>query len=276
MNAAWWQYPLPQNSLSWLAGSVARSRVGWFKDRLIRAFVRHYDVDMSDAACPDLSAYPSFEEFFTRALRSDARPVASGEDLLSSPADGTLSEFGQLRDGQLLQAKGRRYAAADLLDSAETATRFAQGSYATVYLAPRDYHRVHMPVSGQLSWARYVPGSLFSVNRTTAASVPGLFARNERVVSVFETDQGALAVVMVGALIVAGIQMAWPLAQRDASLGLARGEEMGRFRFGSTVLALTERPLAWRADLARGAPLRMGQALGSWPPDGSGVPEALD
>ena len=265
MSSAWWQYLLPQNALSWLVGLLARSRSRWIKERLIRAFVRRYRVDLADAAHPDLSAYASFEEFFTRPLRGDARPVAAGEDVLASPADGTLTTFGRLRAGLLLQAKGREYSAESLLDSARWARRFEDGSYATVYLAPGDYHRVHMPASGQLRWTRYVPGSLFSVNRATAASVPGLFTRNERAVSVFDTSAGALAVVLVGALIVAGIQVVWPLAQRDVRLGLARGEEMGRFTFGSTVLVLTERPLAWRPELASGGALRVGQALGRWP-----------
>ena len=265
MTAAWWQYLLPQNTVSWLAGRLARSRHAWIKRRLIRAFLRRYPVDMAEAAQPDPSAYASFEEFFTRPLRPDARPLAAGEDALTSPADGTLREFGRLRSGRLLQAKGREYGAADLLDSPEWAARFEQGSYATVYLAPQDYHRVHMPVAGRLRWARYVPGALFSVNLATAASVPGLFARNERVVAVFDAVAGAVAVVMVGAMIVAGIRTVWPIEQRGLQLGLARGEELGRFAFGSTVLVLTERPLAWRQGLEVGATLRMGQALGRWP-----------
>ncbi len=266
MMGAWWQYLLPQHTLSWVLGRLASSRSPWCKDRLIRAFARHYQVDMTDAACEDLAAYASFNAFFTRPLRAGCRPVAAGPSVLASPADGALSQFGDLRQGRLLQAKGRDYSAAELLDDAALGEVFAAGSYATVYLAPRDYHRVHMPAAGQLRCAKYLPGTLFSVNAKTAEHVPRLLARNERMVAVFDTDDGALAVVMVGAMIVVGIHAVWPLAQDDIELRLARGEEMGHFSLGSTVVVLSERPLAWREGLSPGVALRMGQALGDWPP----------
>ncbi|KXS38680.1 MAG: phosphatidylserine decarboxylase [Halomonadaceae bacterium T82-2] len=276
------QYPLPHHGLSRLIGRFAECRTPWLKDRLIRRFIRTFDVDMSQAREPDPRAYPCFNDFFTRALRDDARPLGEG---LVSPADGLLSQSGRLEDGTLVQAKGRHYSLTTLLGGdADRAATFRGGSFATIYLSPRDYHRVHMPLDATLREMVYVPGRLFSVNLATAEHVPDLFARNERLVCFFDTPQGPLAMVLVGAMIVAAIETVWagqitPLAGRiqstrfDTPVELARGAEMGRFKLGSTVILCTAEPVAFRQDLQADASLvRMRQSLGELP----GTPAAAD
>lgn len=268
------QHLLPQHLLSALMYRVARWRWRPFKDALIGWFVGHFRVDMSLAAEPDPKAYPSFNAFFTRALRPDARPLAAESAALLCPADGALSQMGEVRDGALFQAKGHSYTALDLLGGdARAAASFAGGTFATIYLSPRDYHRVHMPLEGVLTTMTHIPGRLFSVNAATARAVPGLFARNERVVCLFETTVGPVAVILIGAIFVGSIETVWagqvtPLprggyrpAVGPVHLGL--GEEMGRFNMGSTVILLLP-PGAVDLDpgLKPGDPLRMGQALG--------------
>lgn len=239
------QYPIPHHLLSRLVGLLADCRLVWLKDALIRTFIKAFKVDMREAAEPDHTAYATFNDFFTRELKPDARPLGEG---LLSPADGTLSQFGAIEADHLLQAKGRRFSMADLLGGdAETARHYRGGSYANVYLSPSDYHRVHMPLGGTLTEMVYVPGRLFSVNSATTEHVPNLFARNERLVCHFDTEYGPMVVVLVGAMIVAAIETVWsgqvtPLSgqvQRirfDTPIHLERGAEMGRFKLGSTVV----------------------------------------
>ncbi|RAH38548.1 MULTISPECIES: archaetidylserine decarboxylase [unclassified Halomonas] len=267
------QYPLPHHLLSRLIGRLADCRVSWVKDLAIRAFIRQFKVDMGEAHQPDPSAYPSFNAFFTRPLKDGARPIGEG---LVSPADGTLSQFGRLEHGRLIQAKGHDFTAADLLGGdLEAAGRYRDGSFATVYLSPSDYHRVHMPVAGTLKEMVYVPGRLFSVNAATTHHVPNLFARNERLVCHFDTEHGPMALVLVGAMIVAAIETVWagqitPLprggVQRirfDSPVHLEQGEEMGRFKLGSTVVMTFAEPVDFNG-LDAEQTVRMGQRLGEF------------
>ncbi|KGE77341.1 archaetidylserine decarboxylase [Halomonas salina] len=267
------QYPLPHHLLSRLIGRLADCRLPWLKDVLIRAFIRQFKVDMGEAHQPDPSAYPSFNEFFTRPLKDGARPIGEG---LVSPADGTLSQFGRLEHGRLIQAKGHDFTAADLLGGdLEAAGRYRDGSFATVYLSPSDYHRVHMPVAGTLREMVYVPGRLFSVNAATTHHVPNLFARNERLVCHFDTEHGPMGLVLVGAMIVAAIETVWagqitPLPRGDVQrirfdtpVHLEKGEEMGRFKLGSTVVMTFAEPVDFDS-LERERTVRMGQRLGEF------------
>jgi phosphatidylserine decarboxylase len=270
----WLQYILPQHGLSRLMLRLTRVRARWFKNLLTRCFLSLYAVDMHEAAETDPYAYTSFNEFFTRALRPGARPIAAAADAIVSPVDGTVSECGIIDGDLLLQAKGRRYALADLLARQEWASRFEGGEFATIYLAPYNYHRIHMPLEGHLLSSVFVPGRLFSVNATTARHVPRLFARNERVLTLFEGAAGQFALVMVGALNVGSMATVWTgdicAAQRRAPTQLAHGEvqllkgaEMGRFNMGSTVILLFEpRRAVWDPNLRSGSILRLGQTIG--------------
>ena len=272
------QHLLPQHLLSRGLGVLANSRLQPLKDWLIRRFIAHFAVDMSEAAEPDPAVYPHFNAFFTRALRDGTRPVDAAPQALTSPADGAVSQLGAIEDGRIFQAKGHWFSAAELLADPAEARLFEDGSFATIYLSPRDYHRVHMPLAGCLRAMRYVPGKLFSVNQLTAESVPGLFARNERLVCLFDTEHGPLAMVLVGAMVVAGIETVWtgavtPAGRQvltldftldPAARSLDKGAEMGRFQLGSTVVLLLARDAAgWDDALAAGAPLRMGQRIGT-------------
>ena len=267
------QYPLPHHLLSRLVGRLAECRQPAIKNVLVRTFIRRFGVDMAEAAEPDPTAYATFNDFFTRALAADVRPISEG---VVSPADGRLSQFGAIEAGQLMQAKGHRFSAEALLGGdVEAATRYLGGSFATVYLSPSDYHRVHMPLSGTLTEMVYVPGRLFSVNAATTEHVPGLFARNERLVCHFDTEQGPMAMVLVGAMIVAAIETVWagqitPLpkggVQRirfDTPIRLEKGAEMGRFKLGSTVVMAFSEPVDFADGLEPGAKVQMGQSLGA-------------
>jgi phosphatidylserine decarboxylase len=269
------QHGLPQHLLSALMYRIARWRWRPFKDAFIGAFVRHFQVDMGLAAERDPRAYPSFNAFFTRALQPGARPLAEDPAAVLCPADGALSQIGEVRDGALLQAKGHSYTALDLLGGdARAAAAFAGGAFATIYLSPRDYHRVHMPLDAVLTAMTHVPGRLFSVNAVTARAVTGLFARNERVVCLFDTKVGPLALILVGAIFVGSMETVWAgqvtppprgggRADAARPVRLGRGEEMGRFNMGSTViLLLPPGAVDWDPGLKPGDPLRMGQALG--------------
>lgn len=271
------QHLLPQHLLSRLTGHLARCRLFTIKDFLIRRFISAYGVDMAEAESPDPAGYAHFNAFFTRALKAGARPVDAEASAVTSPADGCISQIGELQDGRILQAKGQWFSAAELLASTEDAAAFENGSFVTVYLSPRDYHRVHMPLAARLSRLRYVPGRLFSVNEATAAGVPRLFARNERLVCHFETAQGPMALVMVGAMIVAGIETVWtgaitPTGRSVLDIDYGLGEskrnmdkatEMGRFLLGSTVILLFPRNrVRWAADLSCGTAVRMGRRIG--------------
>lgn len=249
-----------------------------FKNWMIRVFIRHFDVDLSAAAVSDATAYPTFNAFFTRALRVGARPVTAEPKAIACPVDGTLSQLGKAADERVIQAKGRIFSLTELLGGdAVLAGKFSAGAFATLYLSPRDYHRVHMPVDGTLRRMLHVPGRLFSVNPATTRTVPGLFARNERVATIFDTAAGLMAVVMVGALNVGSIETVWAgeitpprgyvlrsWDYLDNPLALAKGAEVGRFNMGSTVIVLFPAGHAnWEIGLAPGNAVRMGQRIGS-------------
>lgn len=269
------QHLVPQHALSRLAGALAASEHSRLKDLLIRRFAAAYDVNMSEAA-RGFSDFISFNDFFTRELAPGARPLADAGRFILSPADGAISQLGTITAGRILQAKGRDFSAAELLGlGPDTAARFEGGRFMTIYLSPRDYHRVHMPAAGRLRSTAYIPGDLFSVNQTTAEAVDRLFARNERLACLFEGPDGTFASVMVGAMIVAGIETVWshrfaPHARSivredfaDKGLDFAAGDEMGRFHLGSTVVLLFERGRAdWLETMRPGSVVRMGQAIG--------------
>lgn len=270
----WFQYLLPQHGLSRLVLAATRVRTTWFKNWTIRGFLKLYRVDMTEAAESDPCSYGSFNEFFTRALKPGARPVASDAAAIASPVDGCVSEAGIIDGGRLLQAKGRYYRLTDLLAAQPWASRFEGGSFATIYLAPFNYHRVHMPLHGELRETVYVPGRLFSVNAVTAQHVPSLFAHNERVLTLFDTAYGQFALVLVGALNVGSIATVWagditPAARRVVTklpgppTTLAKGAELGRFNMGSTVILLFEPHRArWQPQVRAGGMVRLGQSLG--------------
>lgn len=264
---------LPQRALARGAHALAEVRTPWLKDAIIRAFAGAFAVDLADAAVGNLRDYPTFGAFFTRALAPGARPLPADPAALACPVDGTVSELGTLAGAALMQAKGRQYSVEELLGADRVlAERFRDGAFATLYLAPCNYHRIHMPLAGSLRQMTYLPGRLYSVNARTARAVDRLFARNERVVCLFETAAGPLALVLVGALMVGSMETVWhgpvraPRLQRwdyDGSLQLERGAELGRFNMGSTVIALFARDrVAWSADLRPGTTVRMGQLLG--------------
>ena len=272
------QHVLPQHLLSRLVHRLTRSRLRPLKNALISAFVRHFRPDMSSACEPEPLHYPSFNAFFTRELRPDARPRDPDPRSFGSPVDGTVSQIGRLTGGRIVQAKGHEYSVEALLGGASSWTeRFSVGAFATLYLAPYDYHRIHMPASATLRSAWYVPGRLFSVNATTAAAVPGLFARNERIVLVFEEGPLAFAVVLVGALFVGSMSTVWhgevtpchprvPMTLASPAVPaqrLEKGMELGRFNMGSTVIVLLPGgALEWSPELIPGSTLRVGQTLG--------------
>lgn len=271
------QHALPHHLLSRLMMALTRCRSRVLKDSLIRWFLRRYQVDLGLAEGGDPSAYRDFNSFFTRALREGARPVADSPGDLACPVDGTVSQAGQIRGEQLFQAKGRDYDLVRLLGGDEARARpFRGGSFATLYLSPRDYHRIHMPLAGVLREMVCVPGRLFSVNPRTTRLVPGLFTRNERVATLFETAAGPMALVLVGAVFVGCIETVWhgvvtPPSARDVRvwtyadrpIRLEKGEEMGRFNMGSTVIALFgPGAVQWAAALQPGAAVVMGKKMG--------------
>lgn len=273
------QYVLPQHLLSRLVLHLTRSRARLLKRALIGAFVRHFSPDMRDARTREPQGFTSFNAFFTRELRAGTRPTDPDPRVLVSPVDGTVSQAGRLEGSHIVQAKGRTYTVEALLAGApEQAQYFAGGAFATLYLAPRDYHRVHMPLAATLHAARFVPGRLFSVNTTSAASVPHLFTRNERIVLLFEDDALRWALVMVGALFVGSMSTVWhgdvapcatrrvtelPVSDARAPLRLNKGEQLGRFNMGSTViLLLPPGRVEWGANCAPGRSIRVGETLG--------------
>ena len=272
------QHALPQHFLSRIVLRATRIRLRPVKNLLIRSFLRGFKPNLSEASQPNPLQYPSFNAFFTRALRPGARPTDIDPGALVSPVDGTVSQIGRLDGSKLLQAKGHDYTLEALLDGApEWAQRFKGGAFATLYLAPYNYHRIHMPIASTLRAAWYVPGKLFSVNAVTAAAVPGLFAKNERVVCVFEDGPRAFAMVLVGALFVGSIATVWhgditprsprqrvdlPLDSSRSPLRLSKGTEMGRFNMGSTViLLLPPDTLDWLPKFATGSRIEVGQML---------------
>ena len=269
------QYLMPKRAMTQFGGWVAQAQAGAVTTAIIRWFVRRYGVNMAEAADPDVRAYPSFNAFFTRALRAGARPLADAPWVC--PVDGAVSQVGPIDADRVFQAKGHTYSAAALLGGrADWAQPFQGGHFATIYLSPKDYHRIHMPCAGTLRRMVYVPGELFSVNPATARQVPGLFARNERVVCLFDTDHGPLALVLVGATIVGSMATVWhgvvnpprrpavtEWTYAPGEVQLAQGAEMGRFLLGSTVVLLWPQSsgLQWAGDWSAGRPTRMGEAM---------------
>jgi phosphatidylserine decarboxylase len=269
------QYLLPKQALTSLAGKFASAQLGGLTTAVIRRFVARYRVNMAEAANPDIASYATFNDFFTRALKDGARPLADAD--LICPVDGAISQFGPVAKDRVFQAKGHSYSTTALVGGdAALGARFENGHFATLYLSPRDYHRIHMPCAGELARMIHVPGDLFSVNPTTARGVPGLFARNERVVCVFESDQGPFVLVLVGATIVGSMATVWhgqvnpprpgTLRQWDYAPGqvrLQKGEEMGRFLLGSTVVMLfPQGPLQFNPQWAPARPIQLGEAMG--------------
>ena len=265
------QHILPQHALSRLLGIFADSRQRHLKRLLIHVFVAAYDVELSEAVGGGSDDYASFNDFFTRRLRPGTRPIAAEPGAIASPADGTVSQAGAIRDGRLLQAKGHDYALADLLGDVDFAASLAGGTFATIYLAPRNYHRVHAPCDGSLASTLEIPGRLFSVNAITERHVPGLFARNERLVLRLETDFGVCALVLVGAMIVGRIAVAWPggpaspyrqrRLQTPSGVTFQRGDEVGAFLLGSTVVALFPPGVELASHIQPGAAIKMGELL---------------
>ncbi|MGA9851944.1 MAG: archaetidylserine decarboxylase [Gammaproteobacteria bacterium] len=271
------QYLLPQHAVSRTVHWLTRIETPAIKSWLIRCFIRHFRVDMSEAAQPDSNSYPCFNAFFTRALRENARPIASEPKSIACPVDGSVSQCGNIERNFIFQAKDRGFTTGELLADATLASDFANGEFATLYLSPRDYHRIHMPLDGVLRHMRHIPGHLFSVNPPTTRTVTNLFARNERVVTVFETLVGPMALVLVGALNVASIETVWageitpPRGKKvrmwkyqGDEVTLRKGAEMGRFNMGSTVILLFGlNHVRWNAELTAGASVRMGQSIGT-------------
>ncbi|MBY0346150.1 MAG: archaetidylserine decarboxylase [Neisseriaceae bacterium] len=262
---------LPKHLLSRLVGYFAASENPWIKNQFISRFHQRYQIDLSIAANPDLSSYDSFNDFFTRALKAGVRPIDARKSAVVSPADGSLSQLGHIDGGAIFQAKGQYFSLEKLIGVESLATPFINGQFATVYLSPRDYHRVHMPYAGVLTDTIYIPGDLFSVNAETAAHVDGLFARNERLVCLFDTDQGRMAVVLVGAMIVAGIETVatgriYPtgeITHKKHRWPLGKGAELGRFYLGSTAVVLFEKAaMRWLPSQQVGMSVRMGEIMG--------------
>jgi phosphatidylserine decarboxylase len=271
------QYLFPKQALTSFAGFVASRERGWVTTEIIRRFVAKYRVNMDEALNPDITSYLTFNDFFTRALKPGARPLAAAE--LVSPVDGAISQFGVIEKDQIFQAKGHSYSTTALVGGdAALAAHYQDGHFATLYLSPRDYHRIHMPCDGRLVRMIYVPGELFSVNPVTARGVPGLFARNERVVCVFESARGPFVLVLVGATIVGSMATVWhgvvnpprgkTVRQWDypdeptSAIRLKQGEEMGRFLLGSTVVMLFPKgPLKFNPEWAPGREIRLGEAM---------------
>lgn len=306
------QYLLPQHTLSHLAGNIANCRTIWLKNWLIKKFIAHYQVNMAEAVEPNPEHYESFNSFFTRPLKRSTRPIAADMHTVVSPVDGRISQKGNIEDNLLIQAKNKSYTLEQLLATKELAETFRHGSFATIYLSPKDYHRVHMPLTGRLRRMIYVPGTLFAVNDGAVKNVPHLFGRNERVVVIFDTFIGPMALVLVGALIVGSISTKWSGTvapgmpsgavitsgssgrvnnaveassstemdsdsnsnnernrqikvwnYEDRELILQRGDEMGRFQLGSTVIVLfPQNTIRWQDELALGDLTKMGQGIG--------------
>jgi phosphatidylserine decarboxylase len=270
---------LPQHLISGITYRISRCRIPFVKNNLIRIYLSLFDIDLESAREKDPFAYASWNAFFTRALKDDARPVDPDEQAITSPVDGTISQLGYLRQGSILQAKGHNYSVDTLLGDEETGAHFHDGAFITLYLSPQDYHRIHMPCGGTLTRMLHIPGRLYSVAPHTVNNIEGIFARNERVVSLFETRAGAMALALVGAINVGAIETCWaglitPPAGKaitDTHYGEAdaitikKGDEMGRFNLGSTVIVIFPRESAtWLEQLQAGDRVVMGQKIGSF------------
>lgn len=274
------QYLMPQHAISRLAGWFANCKWGFIKDTFITCFINHFKVDLSEALQPDATRYENFNAFFVRSLKPEARPICTNPNSIACPADGAISEIGFIENDQLLQAKGHHYSLLELVGGNPLhADLFKNGIFATVYLSPKDYHRVHMPLTGTLQEMIFIPGKLFSVNAVTANNVPNLFSRNERVVCIFNTEFGVMAVILVGAMIVASIETVWAgivapqqhniqtthyNAENLPKITLQKGDELGRFLLGSTAIVLLPKEIArWAEHLESGSNVKMGSEIGS-------------
>lgn len=262
---------VPQHQLSRVVGKLAESENLLVKTAVIQAFKSKYGIDLSIAQQADALKYKSFNEFFTRALKDGVRVVDNAQDSIVSPADGAISQIGSIDDGEVFQAKGQSFSVEKLIGDPQLAQPFKHGQFATVYLSPRDYHRVHMPLTGRLTETLYIPGELFSVNQVTAENIPSLFARNERMVCLFDTELGRMAVVLVGAMIVAGIETVVTgkvkptgrLELNHHDVVLEKGDELGRFYLGSTAIVLFEKDkMAWESQFKANSVVVMGERLG--------------
>ncbi|MDH3325189.1 MAG: archaetidylserine decarboxylase [Gammaproteobacteria bacterium] len=278
------QHILPHHLLSAIMHAITRSKITYFKNFAIRTIIKIYDVDMKDAVASDPTDYPSFNHFFTRQLKPNARPICAGEHTIASPVDAKVSQLGEIDENRIFQAKGHSYTVEKLLGDNEMAKMFAGGEFATLYLSPRDYHRIHTPLHGKLKKMIHIPGKLFSVNAVTAENVPELFARNERVVTLFDTDAGPMAAVLVGAIFVSSMETVWagtitpPAGKKvrkwdydsetdtssNLNLELNKGDELGRFNMGSTVILLFPKDkMTWNSTLKAGSSVFMGQEIGT-------------
>lgn len=265
------QKVVPQHRLSRVVGKIAASENPIVKTAVIAAFKTKYGIDMSIAEQTNALKFKSFNDFFTRGLRNGVRAVDADSTAIVSPADGAISQLGKIENGDVFQAKGQKFTVENLIADPQLAEPFKNGEFATVYLSPRDYHRVHMPFAGTLTETLYVPGELFSVNQTTAENIPGLFARNERMVCLCDTELGRMAVVLVGAMIVAGIETvatgkvkpSGRIELNQHNLFLAKGAELGRFYLGSTaVILFEENKMQWDEKFKANSTVLMGEALG--------------
>ncbi len=263
---------VPQHKFSRIVGKLAGSENPIIKNTVIQAFKAKYSIDLSIAEQTDALKYKSFNAFFTRALKPGIRQIDAALNSIVSPADGEISQIGKIQAGEIFQAKGQQFSVEKLIGDPQLAAVFQDGEFATVYLSPRDYHRVHMPFAGTLTETLYIPGELFSVNQTTAENIPGLFARNERMVCLFDTEVGRMAVVLVGAMIVAGIETVATgkvkpsgcIELNHHELALAKGDELGRFYLGSTAIVLFEKDkMAWDNQFKANSTVIMGERMGS-------------
>jgi phosphatidylserine decarboxylase len=272
------QYILPHHALSKMMSKLTHCENKAWKNLFIKQIIRHYGVNMNEALEQDINAFKSFNHFFTRELNPDVRPLATERNAIVSPADGVVSQAGNITEGKIFQAKGKSYTATDLLGgSLERAEPFNNGLFTTIYLSPKDYHRLHMPLTGRLREMVHIPGRLFSVNTATTNSVPGLFARNERVAAIFDTDAGSMALVLVGAIFVSSIETVWhgvvtppsistvqSWQYQDNAPTLKIGEEMGRFNMGSTIIVLFGKDKAqWDSTLTAEKTVKLGERIGN-------------
>ncbi|MDH5178440.1 MAG: archaetidylserine decarboxylase [Gammaproteobacteria bacterium] len=279
---AFWQYCIPHHLLSRLMGKLTHSRNKLVKLTYMKFIIKFFGVNMDEAQEQDLNQYEHFNAFFTRALKPEARPIVDNPAKLASPVDGRISQMGPINKDRLFQAKGHEYSLGALLGAEDKwAKQFVEGEFATIYLSPKDYHRIHMPCDARLKEMRHIPGKLFSVNPATTRAIPGLFARNERLVCLFNTPVGPMAMILVGALFVASIETTWQgvitppthadmqvtqYAEGMLEVALKKGEEMGRFNMGSTVILLFRKDkMQWLEGLEAGSAVNMGQEIGTIP-----------
>jgi phosphatidylserine decarboxylase len=271
------QYLLPHHALSRLMSKLTHSETRWFKNLFIKQIIKHYGVNMDEALIQDIQAFKSFNDFFTRELKLDARPLSTVDNAIVSPADGVVSQAGNITDGAIFQAKGKSFTVTELLGgSEERAAPFNDGIFSTIYLSPKDYHRLHTPVTGRLKEMVHIPGRLFSVNTATTEAVPRLFARNERVCCLFDTEAGPMALILVGAIFVSSVETVWhgivtPPTRtsvqnwlyENGAITIEKGEEIGRFNMGSTIIILfTKDNAQWNDDLIADKAVKLREMIG--------------